>query len=207
MRGLRRKLLFKTKYEILDCLYTNGGYVDTGFPEGNYIFHIKFSAPSFVPWSFRFMSSGLATGDEDRFYSGINGSETTNTFIQGCGAVYKNINLYKTLLTEPHEYKFQNGIGENEFWTKLDDNYLISPKAGRKSYFTNRTIKLFFLYGKFCYGFVYYVRIYDGNKLLRDFIPVRRRSDGKIGLLDKVENKFYTSSNEIEFTNNELNRL
>lgn len=200
MRTDRRKLLAKTKYEVLDCLYTNGGYVDTGFPEGNYIFHIKFSAPSFVPWSFRFMSSGLATGDKDRFYSGINGSETTKTFIQGCGAVYENINLNKMQLTEPHEYKFQNGIGENEFWTKIDDNYIISPKAGRKSYFTDRTIKLFFLYKKLCYGFVYYVRIYDGNKLLRDFIPVRRRSDGKIGLLDKVENKFYTSSNGIEFT-------
>lgn len=145
MRTDRRKLLAKTKYEVLDCLYTNGGYVDTGFPEGNYIFHIKFSAPSFVPWSFRFMSSGLATGDKDRFYSGINGSETTKTFIQGCGAVFENINLNKMLLTEPHG-------------------------------------------------------IYDGNKLLRDFIPVRRRSDGKIGLLDKVENKFYTSSNGIEFT-------
>lgn len=200
MRSLRRRMMMCGKYEALDYLYTNGGYVDTGFHEGNYIFHVKFSAPSFVPWSFRFMSSGLATGDKDRFYSGINGSKTTKTFIQGCGAVFENINLNKMQLTEPHEYKFQNGIGENEFWTKIDDNYIISPKAGRKSYFTDRTIKLFFLYGKLCYGFVYYVRIYDGNNLLRDYIPVRRRSDGKIGLLDRVENKFYTSSNGIEFT-------
>lgn len=31
----------------------------------------------------------------------------------------------------------------------------------------------------------------DGDKLLRDYIPVRRNSDGEVGLYDKVENVFY----------------
>ena len=114
-------------------------------------------------------------------------------------AELRYITLYITP-TEPHEYEFRLGTSANGYWAKIDGKYIINPTLGRKSYFTDRTIKLFFSYGKLYYGFVYYVRIYDGNKLLRDFIPVRRRSDGKIGLLDTVENKFYTSSNGIEFT-------
>lgn len=41
---------------------------------------------------------------------------------------------------------------------------------------------------------IWYFQIMDtsnGNKLLRDYIPVRRNSDGEVGLYDKVENVFY----------------
>lgn len=52
---------------------------------------------------------------------------------------------------------------------------------------------------------LYEFRIYESSTddkgcLIHDFIPVRRRSDGKIGLLDNVEGKFYTSPNGIDFT-------
>ena len=47
---------------------------------------------------------------------------------------------------------------------------------------------------------IYYLKIYNDGILVRDFIPVHRKSDGKIGMLDKVENKFYTSPNGAEFT-------
>ena len=47
---------------------------------------------------------------------------------------------------------------------------------------------------------IYYIKIYNDGILVRDFIPVRRKGDGKIGMLDKVENKFYTSPNGAEFT-------
>lgn len=46
---------------------------------------------------------------------------------------------------------------------------------------------------------IYYLKIYNDGILVRDFIPVRRKSDDKIGMLDKVENKFYTSPNGAEF--------
>lgn len=41
---------------------------------------------------------------------------------------------------------------------------------------------------------IWYFQIMDtsnSNKLLRDYIPVRRNSDGEVGLYDKVENVFY----------------
>lgn len=41
-------------------------------------------------------------------------------------------------------------------------------------------------------GKIYYCKIYDNNILVRDFIPAKRISDGKRGLWDKVNLKFYT---------------
>ena len=46
---------------------------------------------------------------------------------------------------------------------------------------------------------VYGLKLWDGDILVHDFIPVRHRSDGKIGMLDKIEGQFYTSPNGVEF--------
>lgn len=42
--------------------------------------------------------------------------------------------------------------------------------------------------------------IYDGEKKIRDFVPVKRNIDNKIGLFDKVENIFYRNLGSGEFT-------
>lgn len=43
-------------------------------------------------------------------------------------------------------------------------------------------------------------KIYDNGKLIRDFIPAKRKSDGVIGMYDLVGRKFYTSPNGVAFT-------
>ena len=58
-------------------------------------------------------------------------------------------------------------------------------------------------YGSHIYGNVDYYgsfKIYDNGKLVRDFIPVKRKSDGVIGMYDLVGRKFYTSPNGVAFT-------
>ena len=40
---------------------------------------------------------------------------------------------------------------------------------------------------------LYYWKIYDGTTIIRDFVPCYRKSDGVIGLYDKIEGKFYTN--------------
>ena len=47
---------------------------------------------------------------------------------------------------------------------------------------------------------LYSCKIYDNGTLVRDFIPARRISDGKAGLWDKVNLKFYTDENGGNFT-------
>lgn len=40
---------------------------------------------------------------------------------------------------------------------------------------------------------------YKNDALVRDYVAAKRKKDGKVGLFDKVENKFYTSPNGTEF--------
>lgn len=53
--------------------------------------------------------------------------------------------------------------------------------------------------GNYQYQRVYGLKLWDENILVHNFIPVRRRRDGKIGMLDKVDGQFYTSPNGVEF--------
>lgn len=47
---------------------------------------------------------------------------------------------------------------------------------------------------------VYGLKLWDGDNLVHDFIPVRRRSDAAIGMYDLVGRMFYTSPNGVAFT-------
>ena len=42
-------------------------------------------------------------------------------------------------------------------------------------------------------GKLYYVKIYDDDTLIFDGIPVRRNSDGELGIFDRVNNEFFTN--------------
>lgn len=50
-------------------------------------------------------------------------------------------------------------------------------------------------------GKIYNVKLWKTGHLIRDFIPVKRNSDGVLGMLDLVEHKFYTNSGTGSFTN------
>ena len=53
---------------------------------------------------------------------------------------------------------------------------------------------------------LYSLKIYNSNKLVRDFVPCYRNSDQVLGLYDTVENKFYTNNGTGNFeTNKEFN--
>ena len=47
---------------------------------------------------------------------------------------------------------------------------------------------------------LYSCKIYSGTALVRDFIPVRRTSDGVLGLLDLAQGKFYTNAGSGAFS-------
>lgn len=49
-------------------------------------------------------------------------------------------------------------------------------------------------------GKVWLLNINDNGKPIRKFIPVKRKSDGMIGMYDLVGRKFYTSPNRVAFT-------
>ena len=47
---------------------------------------------------------------------------------------------------------------------------------------------------------IYFLKMMENGMLVRDFIPVKRKSDGVIGMYDLVGRKFYTSPNGVAFT-------
>lgn len=50
---------------------------------------------------------------------------------------------------------------------------------------------------------LYTCKIYENDILVRDFIPVYRKEDGEIGLLDTIQNKFYTNIGTDRFISGE----
>lgn len=89
--------------------------------------------------------------------------------------------------------------------TLKDFLFSYTPKTTQKSILLNRLNRDSKVWSPIVGMYkLYEFRIYESEdynigKLVRDFIPVRRRSDGKIGMLDKIDGQFYTSPNGVEF--------
>ena len=49
------------------------------------------------------------------------------------------------------------------------------------------------------YGRIYYMRLYNDNNLVREFIPAKRKSDNVVGMYDLVNNKFYINNGSGSF--------
>lgn len=56
--------------------------------------------------------------------------------------------------------------------------------------------------GYYCYAKLYRCKCIQGNTVIRDFIPAMRNSDGVIGLIDVVNNVFYTNAGTGHFVCN-----
>lgn len=50
------------------------------------------------------------------------------------------------------------------------------------------------------HGKIYYVKVKEGETLVRDYVPVYNISTSEYGLFDKVNQKFYGSANNNKFT-------
>ena len=48
-------------------------------------------------------------------------------------------------------------------------------------------------------GSIYYFKIWDNNKLVRNFVPCYRKKDNKAGMYDTVTKQFFTNSGAGEF--------
>ena len=208
MRTDRRRMML-AKFKNIEFVYNNGAYIDTGLPEGDYIFNIKCATLETSPWVFSFVKSQKATGDADRYYCGINnddgsGNKIYKLFCQGCGATFHNIDVRNIIVpTDENIFEFQLGTNPYTYWLKLNGKYIISPIQGKKNYFKDKTVKLFFDEARLCYGKIYHMSIYSSDRkdIIQDYVPVINIHTGKAGLLEKVHNKFYNKgTNDFEFT-------
>lgn len=124
----------------------------------------------------------------------INGTGYSTDTIRMKFVYFSRMYDSKILINERHRFKQK----KNEVY--VDDNliYTFAESSSENNYpmylFGRSSVEDGSLndYGS---GRIYYSKIWDGDNLIRHFIPCIRKNDGKTGLYDLIENKFYVNSN------------
>lgn len=196
MRTLRRKLIrqriLPASYERLNYIEnTSTAYIDCGLPP-KYTFDYELKA---------FVHSGnvvlgYQTPDDahDYRFFWIN-----NSYYFDVGR--SRVSIYTGLITSDSYYhaKFGNYYIKGIYPLK---NETRGPIFDETMY--GASIKNLYLFGESPSfskkGRIYFLKIKDRGKFIRDFIPAKRKSDGVIGMYDLVGRKFYISPNGVAFT-------
>lgn len=152
---------------------------------------------------------------------------TNKTALEMKYAFYKNYNNYSNLYASSRQFLAQSTTADDTRVVALWNNELIGSMSSMNN-FNAHVIKqdknvMYFdgtlhytctnaewqdenellLFG--CPGgqdasaILYYCKIWEDDVLVRDFVPCYRKSDDAVGLLDKVENKFYENAGSVAF--------
>ena len=197
MRTDRRKMMIlhglPITYERLKYISNpNKGYIDTGFvpnQDTRIVCTIKISK---IGTSLCFGSSSRWDVNAFEFWPYHESGESSQIGYDGQWALKEYVPPFDTLC----EIDFNknvwnyNGVINTFSYTKFTCPWNLFIWHSKR-------------YGSSIYGNVDYYdsfKIYDNGKLIRDFIPAKRKSDGVIGMYDLVGRKFYTSPNGVAFT-------
>lgn len=75
----------------------------------------------------------------------------------------------------------------------IDNEFVLeNPNAKIKN--QDEPFYLFRQSGIYGYGRIYSAKLYNGNRIIRNFVPCYRKSDGERGLYDLVNDVFYTNA-------------
>ena len=198
MSNFRRRLMmsFEKKYTPVKYLESTGTqYIDTNYkPNGNTIIELKYQTPT-----------------QNTIQQGISGARDrgNNRFSLFTGTVKNGFQAdYAT--TGSLSYYNDNILGvdgtainvikmSNSFTINNNDIKKISKEIFQNSQnmylFANNNNGIAQLPMK---GYIWYFKIYEGDTLVRDYIPVID-SSGRPCLYDKVEDKFYYNEGTGEF--------
>lgn len=152
---------------------------------------------------------------------------TNKTTLEMKYSFYKNDNNYSNLYGSSRQFLAQSTTANDTRVVALWNNELIGNMSGFNNfnahvikqdknvmYFDGvlkqtctpaewvdeNELKLFGLTGgQDASAILYYCKIWEDDVLVRDFVPCYRKSDNAVGLLDKVENKFYENAGTVPF--------
>ena len=187
MRTNRRKLIISSAYEQLKYIENNStAYIQTRFvPNINSSFLYTFAYTRFTNDDCFGVGSygsgwGLHTHGGNRLIG--------YTFGYDIGVHYSDDNSKHSFGLIGNQVIYDDKMVATFTRKKIDSTYPL------KIFCPHTTSP-----GNYQHQRVYGLKLWDEDILVHDFIPVRRRSDGKIGMLDKIEGQFYTSPNGVEF--------
>ena len=163
-------------------------YIDTGvIPNSNTSLEMKFCyTTGAVNYSKLYGSVGTKFRAEAASQNG-----TKTLFFWGTSGSYKqgwdNGSLVDTVIKQAKNELYVNNVltltWDYTEWADTTNLRLFSvPNSDRDS-----LIKM------------YYCKIWDGDTLIRDFMPCYRKADGVIGMYDRVNNKFYKNAGSGSF--------
>ena len=186
------------EYQKVEYLYFSGAqYINTGFvPTADTAVEVAFNTSTDGKWIF---GSRTAYQSKDTYALHLyTGSNAIWFQYAGTGPSQQTVSAYsgkKTTLKVDKDYMYVNG------------NKINSTAFGISGY-TNGTLPMFLgeinnngsKDGRSFVGNIYSFKVWNGNTLVRDFVPVVRKSDSVAGMYDRVEGKFYSNAGSGSFT-------
>lgn len=186
----RRTMKLINSYERMEYIESNGSsYIDTGI-YGSNLLDIEISISSIGHIGFFLISR---VSPYERTYGVVeqDGSDIRFDYYNKINHLGVFINERITIRKSGSDIyvnnKFNKRLYEGKFTTPstllmfgiLQGSIVNATQAGSK---------------------IYFLKMKENGMLVRDFIPVKRKSDGVIGMYDLVGRKFYTSPNGEAFT-------
>ena len=190
-----------TKYELNLTFYEylqgdENSYIDTGIkPNQNTKFEIKVSKTDAGSGRPAFLE---AWGGSE--YFGINANASQLYWCWNNSYPVIN-NGYATvgehIFTNDKGTLYDNGVGINtidyaEFSMEYSLFMFANNSSGNATNIANGSNR------------IYYCKIWDGNTLVRDFVPAKRDTDNAIGMYDKVTNTFFENKGTGTFGTGEV---
>lgn len=198
MSNFRRRLMmsFEKKYTPVKYLESTGTqYIDTGiYPKSTT--KIDFAFKFIVDNNIRQYNGWGSTSHAEAFLFGIQDNYFSS--VVNSSWVTSNVKKAKEFDTDTHTLMLKSG-------KQMFDNDNYGNDTIGDSAINNQTMYLFATHVEWtgtpqywCKERIYYTKIYDGDNLVRDFVPVID-SSGIPCLYDKVEDKFYYNEGSGEF--------
>ena len=184
-----RTSILPTSYERLEYIEnTSTAYIDCGLsPKYTFDYEIK---------------TNIVTGNcifGCKFYD--NDEIDFRFFWHQSSNICLDVGRGRISLKTPYGTKIIHAKFGNYFIEDLINEKKVTGVAFDENMNGARISNLFLFQG---YGYekgkVWLLNINDNGKPIRKFIPVKRKSDGVIGMYDLVGRKFYTSPNGVAFT-------
>ena len=189
----RRTMKLISSYEIMEYIESNGSsYIDTGI-YGSNLLDIEISISSIIKEQAGFFLISRVSNYE-RTYGIVQQPDLAIRFDYYNRLNYININNNKKKFTIR-----KSGLD-------IYVNNVFNQRLPESKFTTPSTLLMFgILQGSIVNstpagGKIYFLKMTENGMLVRDFIPVKRKSDGVIGMYDLVGRKFYTSPNGVAFT-------
>ena len=194
-------------YQQVEYIQSSGTqYIDTGLKGKNAIsIDTDYSITSATTWASLLGCANSTAGNSVACVFGITKSGSINggwywrntTNEQFDSNNVAQLDLKTNLKASATSFVFKNTNGTKTYSFSEVNSFETTPNMYIFASNKNGTIND---YSKIK---LYYMKIFDGTTLKREYLPCYRISDNVIGLYDMVENKFYTNAGTGTFTKGE----